>query len=39
VVALLGARQAAARLLATHPTLVRPAFLAWRTLQRIDRFG
>jgi glycosyltransferase involved in cell wall biosynthesis len=39
VVALLGARQAAARLLATHPRLVQPAFAAWRHLQRLDRFG
>jgi uncharacterized protein YebE (UPF0316 family) len=38
VVALLGARHFAARLLATHPWLVRPAFSAWRVLQRVDRF-
>lgn len=38
LVALLGARQAAARVLAGHPRLVRPAFSAWRTLQRVDRF-
>jgi hypothetical protein len=39
LVALLGARQAAARLLARHPRLVGPAFSAWRVLQRADRFG
>jgi hypothetical protein len=39
LVALLGWRHAAARILATHPRLVRPAFAAWRTLQRFDRFG
>lgn len=38
VVALLGARPFAARLLATHPRLVGPAFSAWRVLQRLDRF-
>ena len=39
VVALLGARQAASRLLATHPRLVQPAFSAWRVLRRVDRLG
>jgi hypothetical protein len=39
LVALLGARQAAARLLATHPRLVQPAFSAWRLLRRVDRVG
>jgi glycosyltransferase involved in cell wall biosynthesis len=39
LVAVLGARQAAARLIAGHPRLVRPAFAAWRVLQRADRFG
>ena len=38
VVALLGARHAAARLLARHPRLLRPALRAWRRLQRFDRF-
>lgn len=38
VVALLGLRHAAARLLARHPRLLRPALLAWRRLQRFDRF-
>jgi glycosyltransferase involved in cell wall biosynthesis len=37
VVALLGARQFAARLLARHPVLVGPALSAWRFLQRLDR--
>lgn len=39
VVALLGARHGAAKLFARHPRLVRPAFAAWRLLQRVDRFG
>jgi hypothetical protein len=39
LVALLGARQSAARLLATHPRLVQPAFSAWRVLRRVDRVG
>jgi glycosyltransferase involved in cell wall biosynthesis len=39
LVALLGARHAAAKLLARHPRLVEPAFFAWRTLQRLDRIG
>jgi glycosyltransferase involved in cell wall biosynthesis len=39
LVALLGARQLAARLIAGHPRLVEPAFSAWRVLQRLDRLG
>jgi hypothetical protein len=39
VVALLGARHGAAKLLARHPRLVAPAFAAWRVLQRVDRFS
>jgi hypothetical protein len=39
VVALLGVRHGAARLVARHPRLVRPAVAAWRVLRRVDRFG
>jgi hypothetical protein len=39
LVALLGARHGAAKLLARHPQLVKPAFFAWRALQRLDRIG
>jgi glycosyltransferase involved in cell wall biosynthesis len=38
LVALLGARHGAARILARHPQLMRPAFAAWRLLRRVDRF-
>lgn len=38
VVALLGLRHGAARLLARHPRLLRPALYAWKRLQRVDRF-
>jgi hypothetical protein len=39
LVALLGARHVAARLISTHPQLAAPAFAAWRVLQRVDRLG